>query len=226
MNKLQIIFIALYVFDVTLCLVTIRRKSSPGYAATKPLLMPLLCAVYFSLLPQSLRGENNQIYIALTLLLHALGDFFLLFPRNKTMKFFYTGMISFFAGHIMYVNWFIRLPIRHNIWCSIIALVCGIFFESYLFRQLMAGPRKYAPKLLPYSLGLVAVTVSIASTFGAVPLLGSVLSFAGILLFGFSDYCIFRRMVRLPLFGQMVVMSTYIAGQSLIIGGALLMQVL
>jgi len=33
-----------------------------------------------------------------------------------------------------------------------------------------------------------------------------------------------RRMVRLPLFGQMTVMSTYIAGQSLIILGMLLMQ--
>lgn len=88
----------------------------------------------------------------------------------------------------------------------------------------MAGPRKYAPKLLPYSLGLVSVLVSIASTFGGVPVYASLSCLVGITLFGFSDYCIFRRTVRLPLFGQMVVMTTYIGGQSLIILGALLMQ--
>ena len=52
----------------------------------------------------------------------------------------------------------------------------------------------------------------------------TLISQVGIALFFFSDFCIMRRMVRLPLFGQMMVMSTYIAGQSLIVLGMLLMQ--
>jgi hypothetical protein len=67
--------------------------------------------------------------------------------------------------------------------------------------------------------------VAIASTAGnGSPLYATFVSLAGVALFYFSDFCIMRRMVRLPLFGQMVVMSTYIAGQSLIILGMLLMQ--
>jgi len=97
--------------------------------------------------------------------------------------------------------------------------------EYLIYRQLMLGPRKDAPKLVPYSLGLCAVAVSIASTMGAgSPLYATIISQVGIALFFFSDFCIMRRMVRLPLFGQMTVMTTYIAGQSLIVLGMLLLQ--
>ena len=94
------LFLALYLIDVSLCLFAIRRKSSPLYATTKPFLMPLLCVVYFCILPQELRGLDYQKYIIGALGLHALGDLFLLFPRNKTKKFFYLGMVCFFLGHM------------------------------------------------------------------------------------------------------------------------------
>ena len=219
------LFLALYLIDVSLCLFAIRRKSSPLYAATKPFLMPLLCVVYFCLLPQELRGLDYQKYIIGALGLHALGDLFLLFPRNKTKKFFYLGMVCFFLGHMFYSSWFIKAPVGHSKQWSIIVFMMCFLLEYLLYRQLMLGPRKYAPILLPYSFGLCMVAIAIASTIGnGSPFYATVISFAGISLFYFSDFCILRRLVRLPLFGQMTVMTTYIAGQTLIVTGMLLMQ--
>ena len=219
------LFLALYLIDVSLCLFAIRRKSSPLYAATKPFLMPLLCVVYFCILPQELRGLDYQKYIIGALGLHALGDLFLLFPRNKTKKFFYLGMVCFFLGHMFYSSWFIKAPVGHSKQWSIIVFMMCFLLEYLLYRQLMLGPRKYAPILLPYSFGLCMVAIAIASTIGnGSPFYATVISFAGISLFYFSDFCILRRLVRLPLFGQMTVMTTYIAGQTLIVTGMLLMQ--
>ena len=222
---IQTVFLALYLIDVSLCLLAIRKKSSPGYAATKPLLMPLLCVVYFCFLPQSLRSLTYQKYAIGALSLHAMGDIFLLFPRKKTKKFFYLGMVCFFIGHLFYSSWFIKAPVGHTKKWSIIAFMLCFLVEYLLYRQLMLGPRKYAPILLPYSFGLCMVAISIASTIGqGSPAYATMISFLGISLFFFSDFCIMRRMVRLPLFGQMVVMSTYIVGQSMIVLGMLLMQ--
>ena len=219
------LFLALYLIDVSLCLFAIRRKNSPLYAVTKPFLMPLLCVVYFCILPQELRGLDYQKYIIGALSLHALGDLFLLFPRNKTKKFFYLGMVCFFLGHMFYSSWFIKAPVGHSKQWSIIVFMMCFLLEYLLYRQLMLGPRKYAPILLPYSFGLCMVAISIASTIGnGSPFYATVISFAGISLFYFSDFCILRRLVRLPLFGQMTVMTTYIAGQTLIVAGMLLMQ--
>ena len=223
---IQITVLIAYVFDVSMCLLAIKKKNSLAYAATKPFLMPLLCAVYFCFLPVELRGLGYQRFVIGALLLHCLGDIFLLFPRSKTKKFLYMGMLCFFIGHLFYSGWFINAPVGHSKQSAIVAFLLCFIIEYLLYRQLILGPRKYAPILLPYSFGLCMVAISIAYTTGqGSPVYATLISFCGISLFYFSDFCIMRRMVRLPLFGQMTVMSTYIAGQSLIILGMLLMQV-
>ncbi len=225
MNIKQIIALFLYVMDVTICLVNIKRKYARGYTVTKPFLMPLLLTVYFLFLPEEALETNHQIYVAFALGFHTLGDIFLLFPRNKSRHMFYLGMLSFFTGHMFYSLWFLRADVGHSLKSAIIAAVIALSFQYLIFRQLVLGPRKYAPKLMPYTCGLMAVFISIASTLGAgSPVYASLTALVGIALFTFSDFCIMRRMVRLPLFGQMTVMSTYILGQSLIILGMLLMQ--
>ncbi len=221
----QFASLLIYILDVTFCLIAIGRKSSRLYALTKMFLMPLLCIVYFVFLPASAIGVYYQRFVAIALGFHTLGDIFLLFPRNKSRHMFYLGMLSFFIGHIFYSLWFSRAQVGHTKQWAIIVLIVCILLEYGIFRQLMLGPRKYAPILVPYSFGLCAIAVSIASTAGnGSPLYATFISLLGVSLFFFSDFCIMRRMVRLPLFGQMVVMTTYIAGQSLIILGMLLMQ--
>ena len=219
------IALAAYVIVVTSCLVAIKLKKAVVYTLAKPFLMPLLCIVYFAFLPDEISDLPYQKFVFLALMFHAAGDVFLLFPRKKKHM-FYLGMLSFFIGHICYCLWFIKAPVGHTKRWTIFVIIVCLILEYLIFRQLMLGPRKDAPKLVPYSFGLCAVAVSIASTAGnGSPLYATAISFAGICLFFFSDFCIMRRMVRLPLFGQMMVMSTYIAGQSLIILGMLLMQV-
>ena len=216
----------LYLLDVTICLIAIGRKSSHVYALTKIFLMPLLYGVYYLFLPESLRGYSYQRFVAIALGFHTFGDICLLFPRNKDKHMFYLGMLSFFIGHIFYSLWFLRADVGHTKQWAVIAFMLCFLLEYAIFRQLMLGPRKYAPILVPYSFGLCAIAITIASTMGnGSPGYATVVSFIGVALFYFSDFCIMRRMVRLPLFGQMVVMSTYIAGQSLIILGMLLMQI-
>lgn len=220
------ILVLLYAVDVFFCLRAIKKKSSHEYVLTKPFLMPLLCSIYFVFLPSALRNVTYQKYVFLALVFHTLGDVLLLFPRNKTRVFFYVGMGSFFVGHVMYCIWFITAPVGHSHKVAFFTLFVVLICEYLLFRQLMLGPRRYASKLLPYSLGLSILTVSVASTFGnGTHPFATLISLIGVALFCFSDYCIERRLVRMPLFGQMVVMSTYISGQTLIILGMLLLQV-
>lgn len=215
------ILVLLYAIDVFFCLRAVKKKSSHEYVLTKPFLMPLLCSIYFVFLPAVLRSAPYQKYVLFALIFHTLGDLLLLFPRNKTKAFFYVGMGSFFIGHVMYCLWFIKAPVGHSHKVAFFTL-----FVVLLFRQLMLGPRRYASKLLPYSLGLSILAVSVASTFGnGTHPFATLISLIGVALFCFSDYCIERRLVRMPLFGQMMVMSTYISGQTLIILGMLLLQV-
>jgi uncharacterized membrane protein YhhN len=166
-----------------------------------------------------------QRFVLYALSCHCLGDVFLLFPRNKSRRMFYLGMLSFFIGHIFYTLWFINADVGHSKKGVVLTVILCLVIEYGIFRQLVLGPRKYAPILVPYSFGLCAIAVAIASTAGnGSPVYATLISYVGVALFFFSDFCIMRRMVRLPLFGQMTVMTTYIAGQSLIILGMLLMQ--
>ncbi len=221
------LLLAIYVIDVTGCLVAIKRKDSHGYALTKPFLMPLLCGLYFMFLPENLRFENYQEFAILALSFHTLGDILLLFPRDKSKNFFYAGMGFFFIGHIMYSIWFKNAPVEHSLKLAIITFFIVALCEYGLYRQLMLGPRRYAPKLLPYSWALSILAVVVASTFNnGTKAIATLISLFGVSLFCFSDYCIERRLVRMPLFGQMTVMTTYIAGQTLIVLGMLLLQIL
>ena len=214
-----------YILDISFCLISIKRKNSRLYALTKPFLMPLLCAVYFLFLPLGVRDRWYQTFVLFALSFHCLGDVFLLFPRNKSRHMFYLGMLSFFIGHIFYTLWFVNADVGHSKKGVVLTVILCLILEYGLFRQLVLGPRKYAPILVPYSFGLCAMAAAIASTAGnGSPVYATLISFLGVALFYFSDFCIMRRMVRLPLFGQMTVMTTYIAGQSMIIMGMLLMQ--
>ena len=214
-----------YILDISFCLISIKRKNSRLYALTKPFLTPLLCAVYFLFLPQGVRDRWYQTFVLFALSFHCLGDVFLLFPRNKSRHMFYLGMLSFFIGHIFYTLWFVNADVGHSKKGVVLTVILCLILEYGLFRQLVLGPRKYAPILVPYSFGLCAMAAAIASTAGnGSPVYATLISFLGVALFYFSDFCIMRRMVRLPLFGQMTVMTTYIAGQSMIIMGMLLMQ--
>ena len=220
------ILLVIYAIDVFFCLRAIKQKSSHEYVLTKPFLMPLLCGLYFAFLPEVLRSAPHQKFVLYALMFHTLGDVLLLFPRTKTKAFFYAGMASFFVGHVGYCLWFIKAPVGHSHKLAFFTLFAVLICEYLLFRQLMLGARRYASKLLPYSLGLAILAVSVASTFGnGTDPVATLISLIGVALFCFSDYCIERRLVRMPLFGQMMVMTTYIAGQTLIVLGMLLLQI-
>lgn len=220
------IVIALYFTNNFFCIRAIKQKDSKAYKITKPLLMPLLILVFICLLPKELRSTKNNVSVIIALCFHTIGDIMLLFPKGKTKVYFYIGLFSFFAGHCFYVGSFLVDAIPSSGVWGITGLVIIIGLEYLFYRELILDARRYAPFFLPYSFGLSLLFIVIFSQLPTNPRwFAALLSLIGTLSFAFSDYCIARREIRIPIAGQMVVMPTYIAGQALIVGGILLSQI-
>lgn len=221
-----LIALLLYVTDVFFCIKAIKEKDSKAYAITKPLLMSTLLLTFIMALPVGTAWSISNRFVVLALCLHTVGDILLLVPKSKCKMCFYIGMICFFAGHVMYAANFVadRFPSSNT--CGIAALIVVIIFEALFVRQLLTKARKYTPLFVPYTFGLAAMAIMISSQIPTNPRwYASVISLVGTVLFTFSDYCICRREIRIPLAGQMVVMPTYILGQTMIVGGILLSQI-
>lgn len=221
----SVVALLLYFADVFFCIKAIKQKDSDAYKVTKPLLMPLLLFVFAAFLPGDLRLQSRNLLVATALVFHTLGDILLLFPKGKTKIFFFCGMLSFFAGHFFYMGSFLLASPNTSKAFAIGALAIVFVFEYFFYRQLVLDARRYAPLFLPYTFGLAVLGIVVVAKMGASSIWWAYLiSLLGVVLFAFSDYCIARREMRMPIAGQMVVMPTYIAGQSLIILGTLLSQ--
>lgn len=220
-----LIAVVLYVADVILNLKSAEERNPKMYVVTKSLLMPLLLAVYFLVIP--VRGRNNlrQINMVMALFFHWIGDILLLFPRRKSKSFFFAGMISFFIGHIFYTLWFIRDKIGHSVSAVIIIIPFLVLLEFILYGQINDGNKKLTLVLMFYVQGLIVLAAAVISTLGGkTPVWATLISLTGVFLFMLSDFNIARRTVRKPLFGQVFTQSTYITAQTLIVGGIALMQ--
>lgn len=220
-----VIILFLYTLDIFFCIKAIKEKNSNAYKITKPLLMPLLALSFATFLPKGFLSVKSNIYVVIALGCHTIGDILLLFPKSRGKIFFYGGMVSFFLGHWLYVLSFIENNISYSKTLAIIALCIAFVLEYLFYRQLVLGSRRHAPMFLPYTFGLATLAIVITSQLTCNPMwYAPVLSLLGTALFAFSDYCIARREMRMPIAGQMVVMPTYIAGQTLIVLGILLSQ--
>ena len=197
------------------------------YSVSKSLLMPILLMCYLSFLTFQARMFYQQRFCILALILHCLGDILLLFPRTYGKRFMLSGIVSFFIGHISYTLWFTKSGIPLSEKEGLVTLFFMMIVQYFLYRYVMLSSfRKFVPLVILYSFGLVALAVVISSTLGNTErFYAPLISLIGVFFFYFSDYCVARRAIRVPLFGQMVIMSTYITAQTLIITGMLLMQI-
>ena len=176
---------------------------------TKPLLMPLLIALYLSFKQTIL---PNWYYI-LALIFSLFGDVFLMFKSNDL---FIPGLASFLIAHIFYILLFIKES-KILRWPTLIILIVTIsylsFLKPYISNELILPVSMYC--IVISLMGIVAVNRK-KSSFGY-----SLISF-GALLFIISDSLIaFNKFIENLPQSSFLIMSTYGLAQLFILLGFL-----
>ncbi|MDR3644343.1 MAG: lysoplasmalogenase [Clostridia bacterium] len=206
---------AVFVAVSTMHCVSIGISASHLERSTKPLLMPLLLLSYV------LCAKSPALLPAAALLAGFAGDVFLL----GTGTFFMLGLFSFLLGHIFYILallWqlpFAALPA----WALLLAVV-PVFFGVILYRKLSPYVKSQRAAIIAYL--LVGLTMFFSSLLRllATGAAGAGVCFTGALLFVASDSMLsYELFVRHRKWRAVMVMVTYIAGQTLIAIGFMML---
>ena len=220
------IYLILYVISGIATIVAEHTELRMLMYASKVLLMPLL-ALYFY---QQSKQIKNYKFIYLALFFSWWGDIFLMFPRNEASPnaklLFICGLVSFLIGHFNYIIHFIK-EMKSITKVTVIVekpyLVLPFLLFIFLFLRLMyptLGTMK-----IPVTVYGIVITSMMLMAFNRKNIVNSTsfyLVFAGALLFVFSDSCIAVNLFYKPFeLARMVIMSTYIIAQFLIIKGIL-----
>jgi uncharacterized membrane protein YhhN len=190
----------------------------------KPLIM-ISIGSYF--LQNSKKLNKNLVWYALIAFLFSLfGDIFLMFI-DKQMIFFLLGLASFLVAQVAYIFLFhqtIKISggesfLRKNSLYLNGYILYGVIVYGLLFNQLDI-PLKIAS--FAYMLALLGMSAMALNRFKAVNSSSFFLVFAGSVLFVISDSIIALDKFLTPIPGdQLLVMTTYIAAQYLIMRGIL-----
>lgn len=212
-NRLPYLALALYASDVTVHLFACASKNRLMLRrVTKCLLMPLLALCY------ALFAKAFSPNVLAAILFGFAGDLVLLFrPRHWA---FPAGIAAFAAGHVFYLVSFLSALPQKPAWywvalLGLIALASACTLIRYIWKGL---PNKLKPPSFLYMLliGAMASSAVLFGFSGASPLCW--LAIPGGLLFVFSDATLsidaFHHAVK---YRNVVVMSTYIAAQTLIV---------
>lgn len=210
---LQLFAAALYLADAGLQLFACAVKDRLLLRRiTKCFLMPLLALCYFEF------AGSVSALVLLALLGGFVGDVVLLLrPRRWA---FAAGIAAFAAGHVFYIVGFLRaLPTRPPWYlfagCFLLCLLGAILLMRYIVKGI---PKKLRAPAFVYMLviGFMASSTILFGLFGATRF-GWLASIGGVLFLS-SDCTLaidaFHHPVR---FRNVIVMSTYIAAQTLIV---------
>lgn len=190
----------------------------------KPLIMTSI-AGHFLLHSQKI--DKNLVRLAILAFLFSLfGDSFLMFV-DKGMNFFKLGLASFLVAQISYIFLFkqsIKASgtepfLRKNLWYLVGYIVYGSVVYYMLFNALDVV-LKIA--VFIYMLALLGMSAMALNRFSAVNQRSFWLVFTGSILFVISDsfIAIDKFLIEIPN-DRILVMSTYIAAQYLIMKGLL-----
>ncbi|MEG1547118.1 MAG: lysoplasmalogenase [Clostridia bacterium] len=190
---------------------------------TKPLLLPLLAAIYM------FYAHTPQPLVLAAMLLGCVGDIFLIFPGKSTC--FMLGAISFALGHICYIlALYASAPLSSVgpafmlAYGALIAIPYIIVLTLVFFKLIPHLPADKKP-LTPLYIGLICI-LSIGAVLGFIKTWQSWLIpiLVGTLLFITSDCVLcFEVFHSTSKRGNFWVMSTYICAQSLLALGFILL---
>ena len=204
------LFGALAVFSL-IHLIAILVKKRKIQDISKVFLVPLILAVYLA--------GANRIFIPVicALFFGWLGDIFLL--RIETIKFFRLGLASFLLGHIFYIASMVNYTDGINTLALLICVPVFAILGLLMFLFIKPGKEMAIP-VIAYETVILVMVISAIQLFFAHDSLQGALVLAGALSFLTSDSTLslvtFRKK---PWYGDLLVMSTYIAAQLLIVLG-------
>ncbi|HWS28725.1 MAG TPA: lysoplasmalogenase [Clostridia bacterium] len=208
---LSILFAAVSLVHLYACF-TGRNKLR---TVTKPMLMPLLAALYL------VSAAEPHFIVAAALLFGAVGDVFLLLPDNPVWL--VTGGASFGLGHILYVAAFFLYADAAKLPAYGIALILAFFIAAAAIgftRLKPTVPQKLRGPVLFYMLILCAMGAAATVSFFVEALARRALFPLGAILFLLSDAVLAHFLfVRESERKNFAVMATYIAAQTLIAAG-------
>ncbi len=194
-------------------------KSMPVRYITKPFLMPSLALYYITS-----AVEVNWLVIA-ALVCGWLGDIFLMIPDpEKTRIYFRPGLVAFLLGHVFYIIVFgaFLTGIGSLPWygyaCFVVFLASGLFGAKLLLPHAgaMRGP------ILGYIVIIVLMGFAATLPLGSALLRGAVTVVLGAFVFIVSDTInAYNKFVKEIPYERLYTMSTYLAGQFLLVQGCL-----
>ena len=208
-------FVVAAIANLTGCLI-----SEPMAAAVKPALLPLLALTTVSYLWKDAVSARDLGLLVAAQLLGCTGDILLL--HSEVFLLFAGGMVAFLSGHVCYLCLFGKRSwkgLKPWQWAVSVVVMAALVFG--LIKVIGVNGSLLAPMAV-YACGLILLPF--AGLCGVLRLGGATwwIIFCGGLLFLFSDAMIavdtFQHPEGLPM--HIIVMSTYIAAQTLLAVGA------
>lgn len=194
------------------------REDASSRFITKSSLIPLLGLYYYSTKPSS------NVYTTLIftgLFFSWLGDIFLLFDKPV---FFITGLLSFLLTHICYIIYFLRLKGNNRSYLQQrpVMLVVIIAYLVELLYMLWPGLGGMKIPVIIYAVVISTMFATAAWQYEKVDRKTAMYFIFGSFLFVLSDSALAIGKFLQPLpYGGILVMTTYVAAQILIVQGAI-----
>ena len=211
--------ISIVYFTVGLICIILLDQSVfwPGFVA-KALIIPVLMILFFV----NINPFTGRLHIFMIagLLFSWAGDVVLELSKNND-NLFIAGLACFLLAHIMYLTVFLVTPgknsiLNNRIYLLIPVLIYGIVLLSCLYADL-AGMR--LPVIL-YTIVILSMLAGALNRIEKVKKVSFYLVLAGAILFVISDSVIaFNKFVHQFDSSGIVIMSTYVIAQYLIVAG-------
>lgn len=186
---------------------------------TKPFLMPLLAFYYISV------SSDPSLLLLAAMAGGWLGDIFLMIPdRDGRKTWFRPGLGAFLLGHLFYAGAFLSVSGGFpggNVLFWIMASVFSLLGIS-VYVKLKPHMGKLAVPVTVYILVIAAMGISTALCLDSQPLRYVLTAATGALVFMGSDTINAWNRFATPVRGERIfTMSTYLAGQLLLVAGYL-----
>ncbi|RTL61022.1 MAG: lysoplasmalogenase [Sphingobacteriales bacterium] len=219
MKKSAIYFLLFWLaVAADLSIIVTGNESLRFYA--KPLLMPLLMLALISSTP----GKFSSIrLIVIGLFFSFLGDVFLMWD-----KYFIPGLICFLLTHVFYIIYFFRLASKHgsylkkNLWLILPLAVYAIGMVWFLFPKLGA----LATPVAIYAAVISTMLAACINLYEQIQKSAYTFYIAGAFFFVISDSLLaINKFYQSFPFAGIVIMSTYVLAQYLIVRGVIAAKV-
>lgn len=218
---MKYIFLWLYLLTGMAHLIFVAGQNTGPEMATKYLLMPLLMAHVFRYERKNLM---QQIHLFLALLFCWFGDILLLYTHNNE-NFFLFGLAAFLIGHIFYMFAFARSARKAGslLKRKPILFLIPVAYAVSLFVIIQPYLGDFLIPVLLYAIVITIMLMVAMNRHQRTNVFSYYLTLIGAVLFILSDSTIAINKFRHAFTAaSLIIMSTYILAQYLIVVGLLL----